>query len=468
MSARNTALASVALALLAGRALAQQIDSKKFIEQVRPILLADEEKQWKGLKDNKDKEEFQKIFWARRDPDLDTTANEFRAEYEKQKADADQRFNGTGRPGSETDCGRVFILLGAPDEVAAGDGGHTKLETAKLVRQQQTWTFRDRPGLKFKGGQVQIGFDETCTLPQGARLGDQLARMAEGKIAHPNLDYKKGADGHLVKLEDQLPKPTPVMALLKTPRQDFPLTTEPVLLLRTPDGATYVAGLARVDKAAVSFEGASARVNAAAQAVSNEGQVATSSEKDLKAEASADGGVLVSYGMALKPGDYTLKVAVLDPKSGKGSSISAPLKVPDFNAEETAISPLLVLRDVEEVPNDPTHALAAFQLGTTRLRPHYGNVFTAADSVTLLAFIYGGRNDETTGKPSLAANFTISHDGQVVARAPEQTYDTTPTGPSVGPVPLTNYKPGKYTVVVKVTDKVAKKDYTAETAFEVK
>jgi hypothetical protein len=209
-------------------------------------------------------------------------------------------------------------------------------------------------------------------------------------------------------------------------------------------------------------------VSAAVQAVAADGKVAGSSEKDLKAEATADGGVVVSYGMALKPGDYTLKVAVLDAKSGKGSAVSQPLKVPDFNAEEASISPLLVLRDVQEAAVDPQHPLWAYQLGTTRLLAHYGNVFTTADSITLLAFIYGGRKDEATGKPSVAANFTISKDGQVLARAPEQAYDATPTGPSVGPVVLTSYKPGKYTVQVKVTDKVAKKDYTSEATFEVK
>ena len=463
---RDATLASLALLCLAGRAPAQPVDPKKFVDSVRPLLLVDEEKQWKALKDNKDKEEFQKIFWARRDPVLDTPVNEYRTEYEKLKGDVDQRFAGTGRPGSETDCGRVYILLGAPDQVTTGDG-HTKLDAPKMVRQSQEWTYRDRPGLKFKNGEVKIGFDEACALPQGLGMQEQLARMAEAKVAHPNIDYKKGADGHLVKLEDQLPKPTPVMALLKTPRTDFAVTAEPSLLLRTPDGATYVAGLARVDKAGLSFEGASARVSAAAQAVTAEGKVAASSEKDVKAEAGPDGGVVVSYGMALKPGDYTLKVGVLDVKSGKGGAVTQPLKVPDFNAEELSLSPLLVLHDVQEGPADPANPLSSFQLGTTRLVPRYGNSFTNADSVTLLAFIYGGKADEA-GKVSLAANFTITKDGTVVARAPEQTYDSSPTGPSVGPVPLASYKPGKYVVQVKVTDKVTKKDYTSEATFEVK
>ncbi|HET8648331.1 MAG TPA: GWxTD domain-containing protein, partial [Vicinamibacteria bacterium] len=58
-----------------------QTNIKKFADEVRPILLPDEEKQWKALKDNRDKEEFAKIFWARRDPDLEAPGNEYRTAY---------------------------------------------------------------------------------------------------------------------------------------------------------------------------------------------------------------------------------------------------------------------------------------------------------------------------------------------------------------------------------------------------
>jgi GWxTD domain-containing protein len=461
--------ALLALGVLAGgvprAALAQQVDVKKFVDTVRPILLPDEEKQWKGLKDNKDKEEFIKIFWARRDPDLEAPGNEYRTEYEKVRADANTRFAGGGRPGADTDCGRVFMLLGAPDEMMSGTSpGGRKLETAKLTHESQTWTFRDRPSMKFTNGQVQISFDENCMLPQGARLGEQLARIAESKIAHPNIDYKKGADGHIVKLEDQLPKPTPVMALLKAPRQDFPAAVENALVLRTPDGATYVAGMIHLDAGALP---AGATPVVGAQAVTADGKVAATTEREVNVQPGATA-TDVSYGMSLKPGDYTLRVAVLDSKSNKGTAVVQPLKVPDFGAEELALSPLLVLKDVQESPVDPKDALSAFQLGTTKLVPRYGNVFTNQDAVTLLGFIYGGKVDEATGKPSVTASFTILRDGAPVAKAPEQSYESTPTGPSVGPVPLTSYKPGKYVAQITVTDKVAKKDYKSEATFEVK
>jgi GWxTD domain-containing protein len=464
---RNAILASLALAALGAPAQAQPKDPKKFQEEARPIMLPDEEKQWKSLKDKGDKEEFQKIFWARRDPDLDTPANEYRDQYEKARADAAQRFSGAG---VGSDCGRVFLLLGMPDEVHAGPDQRTKVEGGpRMVREIQVWTYKDRPGMKFgETGQVQITFDDSCTLPQGARLGEQLSRVAGNTIAHPNIDYRKGPDGKLLKLEDQLPKPTPLLALLKSPREDFPAPHEQNMVLRTPDGATYIAGLVKVDMAALGADPKAAKVAVGVQAVTDTGKVVASTERELAPHAGSDGSTVVSYGLALKPGDYTLRVGVLDPKSGKGSAHAAPLKVPDFGLEEVALSPLMVLRDVQEGPTDPQHGLAAFQLGNMRLVPQYANVFTATDSVVLLGFIYGGKVDEATGKPSLTASFSILRDGAPVARAPEQAYDATPTGPSVGPVALATYKPGKYVALMTVKDNVSKKDYKVETGFEVK
>jgi GWxTD domain-containing protein len=461
---RNLTLLFLALGLLPRPAAAQNI--KKFLDDVRPILLPDEEKQWKALKDNRDREEFARIFWARRDPDLEAPGNEYQKAYEAARAEATKRFVGAGRAGAETDCGRVFILLGAPDQSFAGVGTTgRKLDEVKLVRESQTWVYRDREGIKFKDGQVDITFDDTCSLPQGARLGEQMARIAESKIAHPNIDYRKGADGHIVKLEEQLPKPSPVMALLKTPRQDFPTASETELVLRTPDGATYVAGLVRMDPGVLP---ADARPVIGAQATGADGRVAATHEREVVVQQGPDGAV-ISWGMSLKPGDYTMRVGVLDPKTNKGSAIEKPLKVPDFNAAELTLSPLLVLQDVQEAPADAKGALSAFQLGTTRLVPRFGNVFSNTDSVTLLGFIYGGKVDETTGKPKVTATFSILREGgQPIAKAPDQTYEATPTGPSVGPVPLANYKPGKYTAQITVKDEVAKKDYKSEAAFEVK
>jgi hypothetical protein len=40
-------------------------------------------------------------------------------------------------------------------------------------------------------------------------------------------------------------------------------------------------------------------------------------------------------------------------------------------------------------------------------------------------------------------------------------------GSVIGPVPLASYEPGKYVVQLKVTDRIAKKDLSQETALEI-
>ena len=206
-----------------------------------------------------------------------------------------------------------------------------------------------------------------------------------------------------MKLVDQLPKPTPVMALLKTPRQDFAGSSKLALFLRSPGGASYVAGLARVDPNTVTVEDAggkkTAKVVVGVQALDEAGKSVSATERDVTADVAADGSAVVSYGMALKPGKYTLNVGVLDPKSSKGTVVSEQIDVPDFGSDELTISPLLVLREVAEGAGTPQDAMAAFTLGNTRFIPSFGNVFKPEESVNVIAALYNAPSKPTPASP---------------------------------------------------------------------
>lgn len=453
----------VLLAALAAPAAADKLDKehKKFLEDVSAIILPEEERIYRDLKKD-DRAEFEKIFWARRDPDLDTPANEFRPRFEKLRAEADAKFR-AGRPGSQTDCGRFHILVGEPDQT-------------RKVGEGQQWVYQDRaasadrPSFTFKGGKMEVQFDATCMVPQGSRMTEPLNRVAEGLIHWPNLKYPL-VSGRLTKLADQLPKPTPAKALLKEQRQDFPAANDVKLMLRTPEGgSTYVAGLLRGGPGTLPGDAKAARVVVAAQAVMDTGKVAATHERESALEVSADGAWSVSYGFVLKPGKYTLHVGALEPKSGKGSALTGELVIPDF-AADTALGPLLVLLDTPPPTGaDPLDPLAAFTFsnGTVRLVPRFGNVFSPSDSVNLLAALYNPKVDEATGKPSLTASFRIEKAGKAIARAEDQQSDSADRSFAVGPVPLANYEPGTYVAHVRVRDNVAQKDHLAEAKFEVK
>jgi GWxTD domain-containing protein len=315
-----------------GLASAQKLDKedRKWLDDVRPILLGEEEKTYKSLKEKSDRLEFQKIFWARRDPDLATPANEYQAEYEKLRAEADRLYRIPALLGSLTDCGRVFILLGKPDEVQQ-EGG----ELAPGLRPPELWTYRDRPGRTFTGGKATIAFDQECRAPSA--LGPQMDRVAAALVVQPSLEFKKGKDGRLVKRRHAA-KDTPARALLKQPRQDF-ATALQVAYLKIADGGTALLGLVRGEAAGLAAEEAGGaktlRLAVGAGAVAEDGKESGWTEQAATVPVEADGSFVAGFKLALRPGKYTLKAGAVDEKGGKGSLASMPIEVPDLAKVES-------------------------------------------------------------------------------------------------------------------------------------
>ena len=80
----------------------------------RFLLSASEATEFRHLTDPIARSEFITKFWKVRDPKPETPENEFRDEFEKRVAFADQYFVQGETRGSYTDRGTVFVLLGAP------------------------------------------------------------------------------------------------------------------------------------------------------------------------------------------------------------------------------------------------------------------------------------------------------------------------------------------------------------------
>ena len=461
-------LALVVAAPAVARAQKLEKDEKKWLDDVRPIMLPDEEKTYRSLKDKADRQEFQKIFWARRDPDLETPENEHQSQYESARTSANTQIRIPGRQGSETDCGRTLILLGKPDDVRKDQGGETP-----GLRGPETWTYRDRPGQTFQGGKVEIPFDAECSA--GAGYNDNLNRVAEGRILQPNISFRMGSDKHLVKLADQLPKPSPAQALLKTPRQDFPVSTQ-ASFLKVQDGGTALLGLVRGDAGALTVADAggrkTAKVVVAAQAVNEEGKVAAFAEQPATVEVAPDGSFVASYRMQLKPGKYILEAGALDEKNGKGSMAKVPVEVPNFGRGELSAT-MMILQNVEDLPEgtkpDPEHPFASFELGKARLIPFFGQTLSKQDTPAFFYQFYDAQVDPATGKAAGLASLSVLKDGKApVAKAEPQPFESPVGGNVVGPVPLAKYEPGKYVVQLRISDKVANKEQTIELPFEIK
>ena len=89
-------------------------ESREFITKVKYIINKKERKVFLNLPES-ERKAFIEEFWKSRDPDPETTQNEYKDEYFKRIEEANHLFK-EGTPGWLQDRGRVYILLGPPWE----------------------------------------------------------------------------------------------------------------------------------------------------------------------------------------------------------------------------------------------------------------------------------------------------------------------------------------------------------------
>ncbi|MDH5386770.1 MAG: GWxTD domain-containing protein, partial [Candidatus Aminicenantes bacterium] len=89
---------------------------KKWLEEeVVYIITSKEEKVFKQLETDKQRDLFMEEFWRQRDPTPGTPQNEFKDEHYRRIEYANRFFSrGTPKPGWKTERGRVYIILGEP------------------------------------------------------------------------------------------------------------------------------------------------------------------------------------------------------------------------------------------------------------------------------------------------------------------------------------------------------------------
>jgi GWxTD domain-containing protein len=90
-------------------------EDKEFLSTVRYIISTKERKAFLSLPSS-ERKAFIEGFWKKRDPDPDTPVNEYKEEYYKRIKEAKHLFTEGGTSGWVQDRGRVYILLGPPEQ----------------------------------------------------------------------------------------------------------------------------------------------------------------------------------------------------------------------------------------------------------------------------------------------------------------------------------------------------------------
>jgi GWxTD domain-containing protein len=513
------AVAALVMAATSGMALSfEHIDW--FNGPVQFIMSKDEIGIWRSLKSDAEAEAFIELFWARRDPTPDTPRNEAKELFETRVAWADKNLKDAGRKrGSLTDRGKTFILYGSPKRI---EGTNTErsprpVEVGGLQKDQRVsdnwmqWIYESEDMKNiFLVPKVTVRFVD--------RMGNDEYHLERGNV-DMNAAQQRAITRMILHPELKAPPVFSAAAIAAEAARpaDPPAAPAPSNALATPELAAAVAefkAAAANPYAGKAFASWGEYVTsfgeyfvpvmvsvpkssglAADQEVTffgvieNEsGQPVLAFEETEKLHAAKDE-LFVDRSLALPAGKHRgiFGVAV----AGKPVAITSTnmALAGSLDKDAAAASPVILSNYVQpmteaQAPTEP------FAFGGVKVVPKADKVFRPADELWYffelrnpgLADAIAPTEGTATGappeqKPKVQVKVEVEGkdaEGKPSKRsAPPREVDPVPMKGVPGhygvgnAIPLQSFKPGDYTITLKVIDTVKKASYTLTETFKI-
>jgi GWxTD domain-containing protein len=191
-----------------GQVRALDKGSRDFYSQVRYIISRKEKKIFLELPPA-DRGKFVEEFWKRRDPSPETAENEFKEEYLARIRTANKLFRGGGKEGFIQDRGRIFILLGPPDERDTEAVG--KFANAKSY---EIWNYQIHHQIQLTF--VDLSGDGEYALMRPDTRVLQIINSAQTRLQNPGP-----SDEELLDFSAEVKHEETVFLLIKIPYKNF-------------------------------------------------------------------------------------------------------------------------------------------------------------------------------------------------------------------------------------------------------
>jgi len=127
---------------------------KWLMEEVIYIIGPREKEVFSKLVNDRDRDLFIEAFWKHRDPTPGTPENEFKTEHYRRIAHVNHFFGRTApKPGWRTDRGRMYIILGEPNDIQ-------RFEGRSQVYNSEVWFYQGKSELGLPPGFHLVFFQE--------------------------------------------------------------------------------------------------------------------------------------------------------------------------------------------------------------------------------------------------------------------------------------------------------------------
>jgi GWxTD domain-containing protein len=494
---------------------------KKWLNEDVVYIITDEEKRaFAQLKTDDERQTFVENFWFRRDPTPDTEENEYKEEHYRRIAYANDHY-ASGIPGWKTDRGRIYITYGPPDEIDSHPSGGAYTRPAEEGGGEtstfpfETWRYRYIDGV---GTNIQIEFVDTTMSGEyhisldpeekdallyvpGAGLTDAEAMG----LADKTQRFQRTDGTHLGTGNQPLPESMNEFTrietyanLMKAPTIKFKdldavvnsnihYNTLPMQVrtdyIRVTDATVYAniavqfknSDLNYVTKDKVS----KATVNIYGRITSLTRRPVNWFEDTVNAEVPAEmlqqamtGSQIYSKRIPLAPGTYRLNIVAKDTVGNTANTFEVALNVPHYDEDQLGASSVILADQLERVPTTSI-GTGQFVIRSTKVRPRISDTFKQNEIMGIYTEFYNFGMDEKTKKPEGTIEYDVisNADNKTVL---SQTEDLT-TVPNASAflvtvekkLPLKSLAPGKYTLKLKVTDKLKNQSLSPSAQFTV-
>jgi len=440
--------------------------------------------------------DFIREFWSRRDPIPDTATNELENEFWRRVDVADDHFGQDIKPGWKTERGKVFIMLGPPDnmerdgilaDVWGSRGWLYDLSSMpthlRIVLQDNLKIPSDRRIVKLKvraetegSRSVQSGtaLDRSVLRPTDfLPLAEALVRRISGPDALRDL-------GHIMRVPEVLDlerarvNVTSVFSMIPVQaRIDFRPTGADA-----EKGDTAVAVTIGVPRSTLAAEGVTSFDEGAAivvgqlSSVENERTTCRlSGSFDPTGTESADESLVFQALCRVPPGRYLLDASFQDTRERVMGSVRDLIEVPSFDPSGLRISSLILSTKLDKLESGvtrPDHADAPFMFGSYRVVPRTSQIFNPAETLKVFCEVYGaGAGADGRVHLDVTYQFYVQDGGSWLPVGAPFTLEDEEDAAQAWAVPLAGWPAGRYRLELLATDRLSGSSVVRGALFEV-
>jgi hypothetical protein len=176
--------------------------------------------------------------------------------------------------------------------------------------------------------------------------------------------------------------------------------------------------------------------------------------------------------VALPPGQpYKLELVLRDEYSKKMGTKQKGLNIPKYDDNALQSSTIILADNITPAPIN-ANQLEQYVIGDMRIVPRVKHEYMTNQYLVPYMQIYNMQVDQTNQKPSLDVEFLLKSNGKLVEgfkntafNSEQYVYEQRVV--LVGKIPVKGLQPGKYTLEIKVQDKIANRSLSTSTDFKV-